>query len=69
MVGKPMKGQWIVKLEKLRQCNKCSSYVLDHTTYKKHIQDVLDERDPLQLVTEDCVDGINDNEELSILGI
>ena len=30
------RGQWIVKLEKLRQCNKCRSYFHDQTTYKKH---------------------------------
>ena len=32
-------------------------------------EQVLDEGDPLQLVTEDCVDSINDDKELSILGI
>ena len=30
------RGQWIVKLEKLKQCNKCSSYFLDQTNYEKH---------------------------------
>ena len=29
----------------------------------------LDEGDPLQIVAEDSVDSINDNKELSILGI
>ena len=30
------RGQWIVKLEKLRQCKKCNSYFLDQTNYEKH---------------------------------
>ena len=30
------RGKWIVELEKLRQCNKCSSYFLDQTNYEKN---------------------------------
>ena len=30
------RGQWIVKLEKLMQCKKCSSFFIDQISLKKH---------------------------------
>ena len=36
MKAKIKRGQWIVKLEKLIQCDKCNSYFTDSISYKKH---------------------------------
>ena len=30
------RGQWIVKLDKLKQCDKCNSYFVNVISYKRH---------------------------------
>ena len=36
MITQVKRGQWIVKLEKLMQCDKCSSYFVNPISYKIH---------------------------------
>ena len=43
MKSKPKRGKWIVKLEKLTKCFKCSSYFITSKDYNEHIKSHLDE--------------------------
>ena len=38
VLKKPKKGKWIVKLEKMQQCNLCNKYFLTSMTLRKHKQ-------------------------------
>ena len=41
--SKPMQGQWIVKLEKLKECKDCHEFFTDFLSFKKHIKVHKDE--------------------------
>ena len=43
MKSKPKRGKWIVKLEKLTKCFKCSSYFITSKDYNEHFKTHLDE--------------------------
>ena len=49
------RGQWIVKLEKLMQCDKCSSYFVDQISYKKH-QEIHEKEIKVEIFSPSKVD-------------
>ena len=55
MNAKVKKGQWIVKLEKLKQCNNCNLLFVNPISYKRHIKDAHPNKPNLEISSDKAV--------------
>ena len=48
--SKPVKGQWIVRLEKLEECKDCHKFFTDSLSFKNHFK--VHNKDETRIITE-----------------